>query len=248
MMEIRRKETIKLWIAIFIILIITGIVVSIVIRYQVTGETSMPFELSKITIISTAEGKQREENPENMKWNIDVSQHNDIYFFFTKNENIKNTHMINSVTIGNIKVTKEPAKGNIKLYMPNSGEGRRFVCDDNFLIEDSLTYKGDTESSEKTLSIANQGGTAIIRVSNSNVGEYISNDDAEIIHDGTLIKLTNTQKEDIQFSISFDIIIVIDQIKYKANMNLDLPYGDILEEGITKLDILDFKDIIFKRT
>lgn len=247
-MDKKRKETIKFFIAILILLLIIGVVVSIVIKYQVDGETSMPFELSKIAIISTAEGEQNPENVENTKWNLDVNQNNDIYFYITKNEDSNKIAIINSVTIDNIVISSNPSKGNVKIYMPNSGEGRRFAYDESFIVEESLTYIGSKETDEKALTIGNQGGTISIRIANCNIGSYISNEDAEIIHDGTLLNHINISNDAVQFSISFDLTITIDNIKYKTNILLDLPYKDITEEGITKLDIdNDGKNFIFKR-
>ena len=192
-MEIKKKETIKFWIAIFILLIIIGVVFIIVIKYQVNGEENMPFELSKITIISTAEGKQNTENPDNVKWNLSVNQNNDIYFYITRNEKVERSLFVESVTIENIQVTQAPVKGTVKAYMPNSGEGMRFISEDEFVIADSLTFEGDKESNERNLTIGNQGGTIPIRIANCNVGQYISNEDAQIVHDGTLIKITDTR-------------------------------------------------------
>lgn len=247
-MDIKRKETIKFFIAILILLLIVCIVISVVIRYQVAGETNMPFKLSKITVISTAEGEQNAENKEQTKWNLDINQNNDIYISITKNENIKKTSVINSVTIENISISEKPAVGDIKIYMPNSGDGRRFIYDESFLVEKSLTYTGGRETDEKSLTIGNQGGTISIRVSNCNVGSYISNEDAEIIHDGTLINRINIPNDNIKFSISFDLNITIDNIKYKANISLDLPYKDITQEGITKIDLeADEQKWVFKR-
>ncbi len=190
-MEFKRKETIKFCVAMLILIIIISIVVSIIIKYQVTGETNMPFQLEKITVISTAEGNQNEENPDNVKWNLSVHQNNDIYFYVSKNEDVDETSLINSVSIENINITKQPQIGTIKAYMPNSGEGRRFLLDDSFLISDSLTYTGDKQSDEKNLTIGNQGGVVPIRIANCNIGEYISDEDAEIVHDGTLLKIIN---------------------------------------------------------
>ncbi len=236
-MDTKRKETIKLWIAVLILLIIIGTVISIIIKYQVDGETNMPFELSKITIISTAEGEQNEENPDNAKWNLEINQNNDIYFHITKNSDLKKTSVINSVTIENINIIQEPIKGKIKTYMPNSSEGRKFLYDDSFIVKDSLTYIGAKETNEKELTIGNQGGTIPIRISNCNLGEYISNEDTEIIHDGTLLNLINTTSEEIQFSVNFDLIIMINNIKYKSNISLQLPYENIMEKGKTKLEL-----------
>lgn len=53
---------IKRYITIFIIAIIGIIVASIIVKYNVEGETNMPFQISKIMVISTAVGNNEEEN------------------------------------------------------------------------------------------------------------------------------------------------------------------------------------------
>ena len=246
-MDDKRKEIIKRAVAMLAIIIIIGAVMSIIVRYEVKGEDNMPFELSKIVIISTAEGEQKTENTENAKWNMVINQNNDIYFDIVKNENSKKTYLIKYVRIENINIKNTPKKGNVRAFMPNSKEGRKFVYEDIFEIKESLTFNGDINTDEKKLTIGNQGGTIAIRIANCNLGEYISNEDAEIVHNGTLIKTTNTTLEEIKFNVSFDFIINIDGIEYKANIELDLPYDDIIEKGITNLEI-NKDDIVFKRT
>ena len=122
--ETRRKEKIKACIAIAVIvlaIIITGI---ISMKYYVEGETNMPFTLSKITIVSTAEGVENEGAQE--KWNLSIFQNNDIYFSIEKNDNNKEDEIIESVSIENIQVLENPKVGQIKTYMPNSSDGRLF--------------------------------------------------------------------------------------------------------------------------
>ena len=73
-------------IAISVLMVVIIVVILIIIQYQIEGEKNMPYQLSKITIISTAEGEQNTENPEeNSKWNLSVNQNNDVYFFIDKN-------------------------------------------------------------------------------------------------------------------------------------------------------------------
>lgn len=247
-MNIRNKETIKNCIAVIILAIIICVVITIVIKYQVDGETNMPFNLSKITIISTAEGVQGEttEGEANTKWNLNINQSNDIYLFIDKNENYKKTATIQSVTIENIKVTKKPQKGTIKAYMPNSGDGRKFIYNDDYLVSEKLTYRGATASNEKNLEIGNQGGKVLIRFANNNIDTYKSDEAEEIVHDGTLIGKTNTAGEDIAFSVSFDFIIDTGRIQYKAVVSLDLPCGDIVKEGTTQEELTAY-NVVFKR-
>lgn len=244
-MNIKKKETIKHCIATSFLLIAICIVIIIIIKYQVNGEKNMPFQLSKITIISTAEGIQNNSNLD-VKWNMDINQSNDVYFFIDKNNKTTETSKIKSVTIENIQIT-DPLKGTIKTYMPNSAEGRRFVYDDNFLVKDKLEYKGAKASNEKNLEIGNQGGNFSIRFANTNVATYSSNDDTEIVHNGSLIKKAGLKNEEIKFKVNFDLIIQIDQIKYKANIDLELPYDDILEKGTTQIEKTNMQDIVFKR-
>jgi hypothetical protein len=247
-MDIKKKETIKLCVAISIFIMIVAIVVIMILKYQVNGETNMPFNLSKITIVSTAEGEQnKEDGGENYKWNFNINQSNDVYFNIEKNEEYKRSEIIKSVEISNISIKKNPSKGTIKVYMPNSGDGRRYVYDDSFLVKDKLEYNGAKANNEKNLEIGNQGGNILIRFANADVANYTSNDDTEIVHDGTLLKKTGITNEELQFTVNFDFIINTGKINYKANISLDLPYGNILENGKTELEKTDMSDIVFKR-
>lgn len=247
-MNTNMKDKIKMSIAIAVLSIIIGIVFIIVLQYQIEGEKNMPYKLSKITVISTAEGVQNQENTEETaKWNLKINQNNDIYFFIDENGEYAKNKIIDSVTIKNIQVTKSPAKGTVKAIMPSSTEGRTFTEDESYIIEDKLEYIGGKVSNPKTLEIGNKGGSAMLRISNSDIGKFISDTDEEIVHDGKLITKAGATLEEIKFKVSFDIIMKIDKINYKARVNLELPYGDICQDGKTSYEITDMKDIVFKR-
>ena len=141
-MNTNMKDKIKMSIAIAVLSIIIGIVFIIVLQYQIEGEKNMPYKLSKITVISTAEGVQNQENTEETaKWNLKINQNNDIYFFIDENGEYAKNKIIDSVTIKNIQVTKSPAKGTVKAIMPSSTEGRTFTEDESYIIEDSRARK-----------------------------------------------------------------------------------------------------------
>ena len=91
----------------------------IVLKYNVEGETNMPFNLNKITIISSQEGIDKEAG-EN-RWAFDISQNNDIYLYIEKNKNYTEQEAIKSIVIDSINVEKEQQE-NIKFYKPNSSE------------------------------------------------------------------------------------------------------------------------------
>ena len=47
--------------------------------------------------------------------------------------------------------------------------------------------------------------------------------------------------------MSFDIVIKTNSTKYRGKVNLDLPCGNILEEGVSKVIKTDLSEITFKR-
>ena len=189
-----KKQTIKLVIAIFILVLILSLAVICMIIYEVEGETNMPFKLSKIVAIGTAEGIEKEKGKE--KWNFAIYQNNDIYFYIDQNEQAAESQdiLIKNVAISNIQITNKPQIGTIKAYMPNSKAGRLYSYEDQFLVQEKLEYKGASQSSSTNLEIGSKGGTALIRFSNANIADYTSDKDEQIVHDGTWIKKVGLTK------------------------------------------------------
>lgn len=117
MKEDNIKRVIKACLSIALLAVILVIVVTIMMKYNVEGEKNMPFKLSKITIISTAEGIEDSQNDNNVKWKLNILQNNDLYFTISKNENYDKEDIIESVKIENIKIVSEPKVGrNKSLY------------------------------------------------------------------------------------------------------------------------------------
>ncbi len=240
-----KKEKIKACIAMAIIIIIILLSIIFSIKYQVEGESNMPFKLSKITIVSTAEGNENEGAKE--KWNMSIYQNNDIYFSIEKNDKYNKEELIDNISIENIKIIQNPELGEIQVFMPNSSEGRLFSYSEDTIVKDNkLTYKGASKTNNKSLEIGNQGGTAVIRFANTKIGDYVSDDDEEIKHDGTMLTKTQATNENIKFKVNFDLIINLKNVKYKTNISLDLPCEEnLLEKGTCSKEITD--NFIFKR-
>ena len=86
------------------------------------------------------------------------------------------------------------------------------------------------------------------RVSLDELGKFVSNENDEISYDGSLLKNANVTNEQIQTNLNFDMIIETNEnIKFRGTFSLELPKGNILEEGSSSLEITDFSDVIFKR-
>ena len=143
-------------------------------------------------------------------------------------------------------MTKKSEKGELKVYKPDvQEENVIFKYKDEDIVQ-SLEYIGDMESDLKNLKIANQGGIIAFRCSNNYVAKYKSND--EEINHNELLKKANVTNEALHINLSFYLTIKLESNKeYQAEIKLELPTGDIVENGNTGIEITDFDDVIFKR-
>lgn len=243
MHERTKAKIIKIILTIVISISIIFALMMLVLRYHVEGETNLPFKISKIVIVSSIEGTE-EAQAENI-WAINVNQNNDVYLYIEKNENYGKTEIVNTIKLSNFQIKKETTNGNITVYKPSSEENRMF----NNILENEIkeiTYTGETEANLKQLKIANQGGLLAFRCANNNISKYISNEAQEVNHD-QLLQITNVKQEELKLKISFDIAIdVLNKNTYQATMNLELPVGDIINEGTTNLEITDLDNVVFK--
>lgn len=215
-----------------------------ILKYQVEGESNMPFKISKISIIESVEGTETQGTGE--KWNFDVAENNDIYIYLEKNFSYGKTEIIQSVDVKNINVNKAKSVGEVKFYKPVQDEKRMFINQEESEITD-ITYNGDLESNIKEQKISNQGGIVAFRYAINNISQYVSQDAEQIDH-SQLLKLTNIKQEDLQTTLTFDIVINLTSgKKYQAPISVDIPTDEIIEKGTVGIDKTDLNNIIFKR-
>ncbi len=236
------KKYFHIVIVIAIVAIILFALGIIVLRYHVEGETNMPFELSKIAIISSSEGMDKETL--DTKWGFDVCQNNDVFLYVTKNERYGKTEVIKEIVIDNIQI-EAGQKEKIKIYKPDEqGEKQIFKTKEENVVS-NLIYSGGMESNLKQLTISNQGGLIAFRCANL-LAEYTSNEE-EINHQ-ELLKKIGVTPEDLQEKIIFDLTIRLEEGKeYKTTIDLQLPIDNVIEEGTTSQEITDLKEFKFKR-
>ena len=97
MLNDRKKKILKRAVMLIIIMLFFIIIGFSMLKYEVEGEKNMPFQLTKISIISTANGIPNTETLD--RWNFNLVQNNDIYFNFEKNENYKEQESIKKISI-----------------------------------------------------------------------------------------------------------------------------------------------------
>ena len=241
--ELTKTKSFHICMIMVIIVVILFVVGMLVLRYNVEGETNMPFNLSKIVIISTQEGI--DDGQTNTRWSFDVHQSNDIYLYIDKNETYDKTEIIKSVRVDNFQIEANNTE-NIKLYKPDvEEENVIFKYDDEDIIQ-NLEYTGDIESDLKNLKIANQGGIIAFRCSNNNVTKYQS--DEEEINHSELLKKASVTEEDLKVNLTFQLTITLESGKeYQAEIRTELPTGNVIEEGSSSTEMTDLEDVVFKR-
>lgn len=231
---------------IIIIVLIIAVIALIILKYNVEGEKNMPFKLSSIILISSAEGYQKEETDQYI-WNTEIYQTNDIYLNIQRNKNYKKNEVITSIAVENIKINEKPIIGDVKFYRAAKQTENIFEYKEEYEINNNIEYFGDINTDLSNLKISNQGGTIIIRVVNQTGKKYSSNE-KEFEHSGKLLNKIGISSEDIQCIISFDLVMKLESnISFRANIEVELPTGNIENEGTSSTEIKDLKNIIFKR-
>ena len=106
-----KKKIFKRCIFIAIIVILIMAALSIMLKYEVEGEKSLPYEIEKILMVSTVDGDFTDDKEH--IWNISVTEINDLYIYINAKEETEET--IKQVTIENFNLVKVPQKGNVKI-------------------------------------------------------------------------------------------------------------------------------------
>ena len=238
------KKILHVIATIIMVAIVAFIIGMLFLRYQVEGETNMPFKISKISIIESVEGIENKDAQE--KWSFNVNENNDIYIYIEKNDNYGKTEIIDKIQISNITISRQSELGETKFYKPTEEEKRMFNnLEENEVTE--LTYNGDLTSNIKEQKISNQGGIVACRYAINDIAQYSSEEDEEIDH-SQLLKLTNIKNEDIATTLKFDIEIYLKSgKKYQSTIEQEILPEDVIENGTSASENTKLDDIIFKR-
>lgn len=238
------KKILHVIATIIMVAIVAFIIGMLFLRYQVEGETNMPFKISKISIIESVEGIENKDAQE--KWSFNVNENNDIYIYIEKNDNYGKTEIIDRVEISNITISRQSGLGETKFYKPTKEEKRMFNnLEENEFTE--LTYNGDLTSNIKEQKISNQGGIVAFRYAINDIAQYSSEEDEQIDH-SQLLKLTNIKNEDIATTLRFDMEIYLKSgKKYQSTIEQEILPEDVIENGTASSENTKLDDIIFKR-
>lgn len=239
-----KKSLIKKGIFIVTLFILIIIAIFVVVRYQVEGEKDMPFYIEKILITSMVDGDAIVES-QNL-WDINISQPNDIYVYISEKKDSKET--IKTILIDNFKINSKSKVGNLKILRPTGDLKNLYQYSQEDYLYRSIEYIGGVNDDLKSLQINNKGGIISFRAILENLGNYTSNEDEQIIYDGSLLSKIGLSLENIKSNISFNITIKTDNnISYKTTITVDLPVGDLITNGNSSIEITGLEELVFKR-
>ena len=239
-----KKRIIHTYVVIAIVIMIILIASLLMFKYHVEGEKNLPFVVKKINIISTAESDLNQD--EEGIWHAGILQKNDIFFTIEKNSEYKKEDAIKKLSFENFQVVKTNENMVVEIYRPTTSAST-YNYSEEYKVQ-RLDYQGGQSTNIEVLQINNQGGLIGFSITSGNLGEYIFSENEKLPSDGRLLAKAGIKSEDINFEISFDLIIETESNhKFKANITLDLPTGNILEEGVGSLEDTELQNVIFKR-
>ena len=242
------KKIMDRYFLIWVVILIIIISFFVMYKYYVKGETNMPFKVSKIYIVSSAQ-TENIELEENKQYVADIIQKNDIYISIEKNNKYKKDEIIKQIKFDNFKIIEDSDKGSLTIYRPSKKEGKTYEYIEEYEvsnIEYIGTQKTDIKSEE--LTIANQGGIIQFSICLKDLGSISYSENENVQLDGMLLKNLKLKTEDISKKISFDMEIELESgVIFYTNMEITIPTGDIAEEGISNYTNENMNNLVFKR-
>lgn len=245
MIDIRKKNK-KIYIILFFLILIFCTTFFIMYKYHVEGEKKLPFNITKLVVVSSAKTEDIEVN-ENI-YQANIIQKNDIFIAIEKNKNFSKEDAIKKITFNNFKIIEPGKVGEIKYYRTSLGENK-FEYLENYQIKDSIQYLGakGTDLKIENMTIANQGGLIELSFIISDLGKIIYSENDNIVTDGTLLNRLQLTKEALKAKVSFDLCMELTGGNtFKTTIVLELPTGDILKDGVCTTEI-DVEKLVFKR-
>lgn len=246
MIEIPRKKSKQKYIVIFFLIIIFCTTFFVMYKYYVEGEKNIPFNITKLVVVSSAKTEDIEIN-ENI-YEANVIQKNDIYLAIEKNRSYSEEDAIKKITINNFQKVQNGKIGNVLIYRPSTGTNK-FDYTENFEIKDSIEFVGakETNLQLENMTISNQGGVIELSVIINDLGKITYYENDNISTDGSLLKKLQLTSNDIKHILSFDMIIELTGGNtFKTTIIIEMPIGDIITEGVSTEE-MDLTKLVFKR-
>ena len=211
------------WVLITIGIAIIVLVIAINLIFKSDSVNEGKFRVSDAILSSSA--KVENKTSINNEWSIDLSQNNRLSLLLTKAEEAN----ISSISLEDISVNK----GNITIYQVDS-ENKIKINDESKNLE--LEYTVD-ENNQILIEL---------NILNENILKNwrIPEGTNEIVYDGRIFKTAGISIKDIQFKISFELVIT--EVTGKQNImkiKLTMPYEELLDTGasVRRLDLSNFK-------
>jgi len=166
-----------------------------------------------------------------------------------KNKNIESESKLKSIKIKRTSSIVKPKKGQISVLLPTSNNiNKIFLNSTENYLNKTIEYNANTSDNLEKQEICQDGGMIAFRISNQNIGEYISNEGDEIKYDKSLLEKAGIDESELKFTAEIDLVIELSEDeKYKGTISLELPTDTFENRGSITTEITDTSKIIFKR-
>ena len=101
MIEIPRKKSNQKYVILFFLILILFTTFFVMYKYYVEGEKNLPFNITKLVVVSSAKTEEIEINEDIFEAN--VIQKNDIYLAIEKNKDYSKEEAIKKITINRVQ-------------------------------------------------------------------------------------------------------------------------------------------------
>jgi len=202
------------------------------------------FSISEFGYYSSGNGISNDTGKE-AKWDLNLYQYTNIAFKVNNQNDYtgrKNKNTIKELKVENFSVLKTPKIGDISFYYKNPNDLTFASVKPDNLINNELNYSiidFEVNLDYDLPQINRNGGYVSLQIVNNNIKNNFVIEDVSnaLTYDGTLIQKAEIPLENLDYQISFDIIVTneLDE-KYKCNVVLDAPIkSEISEDTIYTL-------------
>lgn len=231
----------KLIFTIFLTIILITILFFTIKNYEINRQFAMEienfanlnnktvFSIDKMTLYSSGFATKNQENKP--VWNLNIGQFTDIALDINNRSGENGVSYENTIKIlyiDNIKYNNVLI-GNQSLHYKYLGDFGRVTANEGNKINGKLVYdivkSGEIDLTEPKM-YANASNPIVLEYVNANLktNEIISDTNAEVVYDGSLLKSTNIPLDKMKCTLSFTIhIINYYNQEYRATAYIDIP-------------------------
>lgn len=207
-----------------------------------TFEITDEFEIKKVVYYSSANAISNTTNYQNPEWNLSVYQYTDIAIYLDRINDSNDTKYQNYITELSLENFETDLENSRVYYLNPKNFGNSNLVEDD-LIEELLEYNvinSENKENEQNYNIPiffqDCSNPITLRVVTELSNHYQVSKDYTLAYNGSLVKELGLRLENLNQTISFDLVIHNKGVGRAKHIDLEIPYED-KEKSILDGDI-----------